>query len=120
MGRGLMGVASCFGMTDLHQQSPTEAGWAGPTSDKRVQASLERVGLDASKAVARARSRSVSRVGRKRLRDAPAGSAEAMDMDGSQAPEQKRIHSAKSRRAPLLPALHPYKRKLHHGHASVR
>ena len=70
------------------------------------------MGLDASKAVARARSRSVSRVGRKRTRDAPAGGAEAMDVDGSQAPEQKRIHSAKSRRAPLLPALHPYRRKL--------
>ena len=80
-----------------------------------MQASLERVGLDASKAVARARSRSVSRVGRKRTRDAPAGGAEAMDVDGSQALEQKRIHSAKSRCSPLLPVLPPYRRKLHHG-----
>lgn len=55
------------------------------------------MGLDASKAIERARSRSVSRVGRKRLRDAPsAGGAEAMEVDGSRAP-QKRIHSAKSR-----------------------
>ena len=68
---------------------------------RRLQTSLERVGLDASKAVARAHSRSVSRVGRKRLRDAPAGVPEAMDVDGSQAPEKKRIHSAKSRHAPL-------------------
>ena len=70
-----------------------------------LQASLERVGLDASRAVARARSRSLSRVGRKRLRDASAGAAEAMDVGGSQAPEKKRIHSAKSRRAPLLPSV---------------
>lgn len=62
-----------------------------------MQASLERVGLDASKAIARARSRSVSRVGRKRQRDASAGAGEAMEVDGSQAPEKKRIHSAKSR-----------------------
>ena len=62
-----------------------------------MQASLERVGLDASKAIARARSRSVSRVGRKRERDASAGAGEAMEVDGSQAPEKKRIHSSKSR-----------------------
>ncbi len=62
-----------------------------------LQASLERVGLDAGKAIARARSRSVSRVGRKRLRDASAALGDAMEVDGSQAPEKKRIHSAKSR-----------------------
>ena len=62
-----------------------------------MQASLERVGLDASKAIARARSRSVSRVGRKRLRGASAAPSDAMDVDSSQAPEKKRIHSAKSR-----------------------
>lgn len=71
----------------------------------RTQASLERVGLDAGKAIARARSRSVSRVGRKRQRDASACAGEAMDVDSSQAPEKKRIHSAKSRCRPRLQTL---------------
>lgn len=70
-----------------------------------MQASLERVGLDASKAIARARSRSVSRVGRKRQRDTSAAAGDAMEVDGSQAPEKKRIHSAKSR---CCVRLHPF------------
>jgi hypothetical protein len=71
----------------------------------RLQASLERVGLDASAAVARARARSASRVGRKRARSIAAGPAD-MDVDaaggegGSQAPAKKRIHSSKARCGP--------------------
>lgn len=64
-----------------------------------LQASLERVGLDAGRAVARARERSVSRVGRKRARSATAApDVDAMDVDGgSQPPPKKRIHSSKAR-----------------------
>lgn len=64
-----------------------------------LQTSLERLGLDATSAVERARSRSLSRVGRKRLRSQ---GPEAMEIDGhegSVAP-QKRIHSGKSRCCP--------------------
>ncbi len=64
-----------------------------------VQASLARVGVDASAAVARVRARSVSRQGRKRLRSASAAAPADMEVDGSQAPPKKRIHSSKSRSA---------------------
>lgn len=64
-----------------------------------VQVSLARVGVDASAAVERARARSVGRVGRKRLRSASAAAAADMEVDGSQAPPKKRIHSSKSRSA---------------------
>ena len=65
------------------------------------QASLGRLGVDASLAVARARERSQSRMGRKRTRSQVPGVSD-MDIDapeGSQPPE-KRVHSAKSRWGP--------------------
>lgn len=62
-----------------------------------MQGALERMGLDASAAVARAQRRSQSRVGRKRARSAAAsaGASVAMDVDGE--PAKKRVHSSKSR-----------------------
>ena len=76
--------------------------WLPDLAAYSPQASLERVGLDASAAIARARARSASRVGRKRDRSV-AGVAD-MDVDataaadGSQAPPaKKRIHSSKAR-----------------------
>lgn len=62
------------------------------------QDSLEKLGMDATAAVERARSR--SRVGRKRMRSE--GPGEAMEVDGLEGsqPPKKRIHSSKSRSAP--------------------
>eukprot|EP00884_Botryococcus_braunii_P011877 jgi/Botrbrau1/20690/Bobra.0058s0020.1 len=60
---------------------------------------LERKGVDASAAVDRARARSLSRVGRKRLRSESRGAGDAMDIDAppQAGASQKRIHSSKSR-----------------------
>ena len=63
-----------------------------------LQASLSKMGIDPTAAVERARSRSRSRVGRKRTRSVAGG--EAMDVDGgdgAQPAAKKRVHSSKSR-----------------------
>lgn len=61
------------------------------------QASLERVGIDPTAAVGRARERARSRVGRKRTRsEAEPSTAQSMDITAA-APEKKRVHSSKSR-----------------------
>ncbi|KAK9828781.1 hypothetical protein WJX72_002049 [[Myrmecia] bisecta] len=70
---------------------PRRADRERKSTSTNMQASLERMGIDATAAMARARSRSQSRAGRKRTRsEAP----EAMDVDAAPV---KRIHSSKSR-----------------------
>ncbi|BDA46889.1 Nucleolar GTP-binding protein 1 [Coccomyxa sp. Obi] len=76
---------------------PRRADADRTSTTQQMKASLARVGVDASAAVERARARSVSRVGRKRLRSASAAATADMEVDGSQAPPKKRIHSSKSR-----------------------
>ena len=60
-----------------------------------MQTALERMGMDATAAVDRARARSVSRMGRKRTRSEGPADME-IDQEGALAP-QKRIHSGRSR-----------------------
>lgn len=60
-----------------------------------MQDSLESMGIDATAAVARARSRSQSRVGRKRTRSVTPGGMEVEGDEGE--PSAKRLHSSKSR-----------------------
>ena len=61
---------------------------------------MERLGIDSSPAVERARARSQSRVGRKRTRSQGPADMEVDGGEDAQEP-QKRIHSGKSR-YPLL------------------
>ena len=85
----------------LQPQAPCHAWHHSSSGLLPLQDSLEKMGMDASLAVERARSRSQSRVGRKRTRsEGPA----AMDVDaeaGASQPPKKRLHSAKSRCADL-------------------
>ena len=91
-----------FASSALMGHEAMEQAMSGAEKGFCDQASLGRLGVDASLAVARARERSQSRMGRKRTRSQAPGVSD-MDIDapeGTQPPE-KRVHSAKSRWGPL-------------------
>lgn len=76
---------------------PRRADPARTSTTSNMKASLERVGIDASAAVSRARERARSRVGRKRTRsEGGPATTESMDITAA-TPVTKRIHSSKSR-----------------------
>jgi len=97
-------------MVDVHRLKKTTAGNKSvlprtvdrdrSSTTANMSASLGELGLDASRAVERARERSLSRTGRKRSRSLSAAAAkkkgDAMDA-GEGSEEKKRVHSSKTR-----------------------
>lgn len=79
-----------------HAMLPHKADKERTATTQNMKVALERMGLDASSAVERARSRSVSRAGRKRVRSAGPTDMD-IDTEAVETVPPKRIHSGRSR-----------------------